>query len=57
MYRIVPLHIQVTELVKHLPVWRQHAFSEYVRRLLWQDNTDFDGLKVSTNMHTKDILS
>lgn len=30
----VPFHIQVTELVKHLSVGRQHALSENVRGLL-----------------------
>lgn len=34
----LPFHMQVTELVKHLSVRRQHALSENVRWLLWGRN-------------------
>lgn len=30
----IPIYIQVTQLVKHLPVGRQHAIAENVGRLL-----------------------
>lgn len=35
---IIPFHIQVTQLVKHLSVGRQHALSENVGRLLKRGN-------------------